>query len=62
MSSSKAKIKLEDSFKIIALLDIDTEINVKTKKVIKDAGLPMQCNPKLDLVSYTGHICPFWPL
>ncbi len=36
MGSPKAKVRLEDSSKIIALLDMGAEINVMTKEVMED--------------------------
>lgn len=41
MSSPKAKVKLEDAFKITAFLDTVVEINVMMREVIKDVGLAM---------------------
>lgn len=55
MGTPKAKVRLEDGFKIIALLDTGVEINVITKKVMKDARLTMKQGPKLELVSHTGY-------
>ena len=42
MGSPKAKVRLEDGFKVIALLDTGAEINVMTQKIIEDANLAMQ--------------------
>lgn len=39
MESLKAKIRLENGLKIMALFDTNIEINVITKEVIKNAGL-----------------------
>lgn len=55
MGSSKAKIKLEDSSKIIALLDIGIKINVMTREVMEIVGLAMQCGLKLELIAYIGY-------
>ncbi len=59
MGSPKAKVRLEDGSKIIALLDTGVEMNVRTREVIEDEGLAMQRGFKLELVSHTGHRCPF---
>ena len=50
---------MEDSSKVTALLDTGAEINVMTRKLIKDAKLAMRQGPKLVLVAYTGHSRPF---
>lgn len=42
-------------FKVTALLDTSAEINVITKKDMEDAGLTMQCDLKLELMSYTNY-------
>lgn len=42
MGSSKTKMRLEDSLKFLAFLDIEAKINVITREVIKDAGLAMR--------------------
>lgn len=52
---SKAKIKLEDGFKVTILLNSGIEINVMTRKVIKDASLAIQHSPKLEWISHTRH-------
>lgn len=39
ISSPKAKFKLENGFKVIAFLNINTNINVMTKNIMKDLGL-----------------------
>lgn len=59
MGSPKAKVRLEDGSKIMALLDTGTGINVMTIEVMEDAGLAMRQGPKLELVSHTGHSWPF---
>lgn len=55
MGSPKAKVRLEDSPKVLALLDTGAEINVMTKEVMEDAGLAMRQGLRLELVSHTGH-------
>ena len=55
MGSPKAKVRLEDGCKIIALLDTGAEINIMTREVMEDAGLAIRRGPKRALVSYTGH-------
>lgn len=55
MGFLKAKVRLENGFKITVFLDIGAEINIITKKDMEDSGLAMQCNPKLELMSYTGY-------
>ena len=55
ISSLKAKIRLENSFKVIVLLDIGAKINVMTRKIIEDAGLAIQHGLKLELISRTNH-------
>ena len=59
MGSPKAKVRLEDGPKVLALLDTGAEINVMTKEVMEDAGLAMRQGPRLELVSHTGHSWPF---
>ncbi len=44
---------------VTALLDTGVEINVITRKLMEDANLAMRRGLKLELVSYTGHSCPF---
>ena len=46
----------------MALLDTGAEINLMTRKVMKDANLAMKQGPKLKLVSYTSHNRPFLDL
>lgn len=55
MCFPKAKVRLEDGFKVTAFLDTGAEINVMTGEVMEDIGLAMQCSLKLELVSHTGH-------
>lgn len=55
MVLSKAKIRLENGFKITALFDTGAEINIMTKKIMEDAGLAMEQGPTLELVSLTDH-------
>ncbi len=59
MGLLKAKICLEDNFKVTALLNTSAEINVMTKKLMEDFNLAMKRGPKLELVSYIGHNRPF---
>lgn len=47
MGFSKAKVRLEDGPKLMALLDTGAEINVMTRKVMEDAGLAIRQGPKL---------------
>lgn len=51
----KAKIRLENSFKIIAFLDTSAEINIITRKIIEGAGLAIQYGLKLELVSHINY-------
>ena len=62
MRSPKAKVYLENSSKVTVLLDMGAKINVMTKKLIEDTNLVMKQGPKLELVLYTGHSCPFLDL
>lgn len=55
MRSRKAKVRLEDSFRIIALLDTIAEINIMTREIIEDIGLAMHRGSKFELVSHTDH-------
>ena len=55
MGSPKIKVRLEDGFKVTALLDTGAEIYVMTREVMGDAGLAMRKGPKIELVSHTGH-------
>ena len=55
MGSPKARVRLEDGSKVTAFLNASAKINVMTQKVMEDAGLAMRRDPKLELVSYTGH-------
>lgn len=55
IGSLKAKIRLENGFKIIALLNTRAEINLIIKELIKNAGLAMRCGAKLELVFHTDH-------
>lgn len=41
IGSTKAKVRLEDGYKVTALLDTGAEINVMTQEVMEDAGLAM---------------------
>lgn len=62
MGFLKAKIKLENRFKITVFLDTDAKINIMIKKIIENVGLAMQYNIKLELVSYTNNIHLFFGL
>lgn len=55
MKSPKAKIYLENGFNVITLLDASVEINIMTKKLIKDVHLAIRQGPKLELVSHIGY-------
>lgn len=55
MGSPKAKVHLEDSFKVIALLDTNVEINIMTRKLMEDVNSAMRQGDKLELISHTGH-------
>ncbi len=55
MGSSKAKVRLGDGFNVIAFLDTGIEINVMTRKIIKDMGLVIRRGPKLKLIFHTSH-------
>lgn len=59
MGFPKIKVWLIDGFKVTTLLDTEVEINVMTREIIEDVGLVMRKDPKLKLVSYTGHNRPF---
>ncbi len=48
-------MRLKNSSKETALLDTGVEINVMTRKVMKDAGLAIRRGPKLEMVSNTGY-------
>lgn len=60
MGSLKTRVRLENRSKITVFLDIDIEINVMTKEIIKDMGLAMRRGLKLELRSYTSHSYPFF--
>lgn len=62
MGLSKAKVRLKDGFKVTALLDASTKMNVMTRKLIKEANLAMRKKLKLEWVSYTSHRRPFLKL
>lgn len=51
----KIKVKIEDDFKIMILLNIGTKINEITRKIIEDARLAIKQKPKLELILNTGH-------
>lgn len=55
MGSPKVKVRLEDSLKIMVLLDTNTEIHMMIKEVLEDAGLAMKLRPKLELVLHMGY-------
>ncbi len=55
MGFLKSIIRLENGFKIIALLDTGAEINIMTRKVMENAGLAIRRSPKIELVSHTGY-------
>ena len=59
MGSPKAIVCLKDGSKVTALLDTGAEINVMTRELMEDANLAMRQEPKLELVSHTGHSRPF---
>lgn len=61
MWSLKAKVRLKDRSKFIALLNTCAKINIMTKEIIKDVGLAMQHGLKLELLFYTSHSYPFLP-
>ena len=50
---------MDKGTKLTALLDCGAEVNVMTRKVMAAAGLAMQKNPCLELVTHTGHHRPF---
>ena len=62
IGSPKANVCLEDSFKVIVLLDTGAKINVMTRKLMEDANLAMRQGLKLELVSHTDHSWPFLSL
>lgn len=55
----KIKICLEDSFKIITLLNTDIEINVIIGKLMENANLAIKWGSKLKLVFYISQNCSF---
>lgn len=55
MGSRKARVWLEDGFKVTTILDTSAEINIITQEVSEDIGLAMQGSPKLELLSHTVH-------
>ena len=55
IGSAKAKVHLKNGLKVMVFLDTDVEINVMTRKLIKDTNLTMRQGPRLELVSHTGH-------
>ncbi len=55
----KTRVRLEDSAKVLALLDTGAEINVMTKAVREKAGLAMRSGSRLELISHTCHFRPF---
>lgn len=55
INALKAKIRLENSLKIIILLDTGVKINVIIRKVIKDIDLAMQHSLKIELISYISY-------
>lgn len=59
MGFLKAKVRLKDDFKIMALFDTGAEINVMIKEVIKNARLVLKQGLKLELVLHIGHSRPF---
>ena len=58
IGSLKVKVRLDDSSKVIALLDTSAEINIIPREVIEDAGLAMRHRPKLELVFHTSYSRP----
>ena len=62
MGSPKAKIRLENSSKVTALLDTGAKINIMTRKLMEEVNLIMRKGLKLELVSHTGHSRPFLKL
>ena len=59
IGSSKSKVRLEDGSKVTVLLDTGVEINFMTRQVMEDEGFALRLGPKLELISHTGHSCPF---
>ena len=59
MRSPKAKIRLKDGFKVMALLDTGAEINVMTRELMEEANLAMRKGPKLELILHMSHNQPF---
>lgn len=55
----RTMVTVEKSAKVSALLDSGAEVSVMTKKVMNTAGLIMRQGPRLELVTHTGHHCPF---
>lgn len=55
MKFLKVKIRLENSLKIMALLNTINEIDIITKKVIKNIRLTIKQRPKLEFVFYISH-------
>ena len=59
MRSPKAKVHLEDGFKVTVPLDTGAKINIITRELMEDVNLAMRRGPKLELVSHTGHNLTF---
>lgn len=59
MRLPKAKVYLKDWSKVTTLFDIGAEINVMTRKLIKDTNLAMRRRLKLELVLHISHNHPF---
>lgn len=55
MKLSKAKVRLEDSFQVTALLDTGAKINIMMRKLMEEANLAIRKRTKLDLVLHIGH-------
>lgn len=59
MRSPKAKIYLEDSSKVTALLNTGAKINIMTRELMEDANLAIRQGSKLELISHIGYSCFF---
>lgn len=59
MSFAKAKIRLVNVSKVTVFLDTGAEINIITREIMEDTGLPMQCGAKLESIFHRSHNCSF---
>lgn len=62
MGFFKVKVRLENGFKITALLDTNAKINIMIREIMEDARLAIRQGFRLELVLYTSHSQPFLSL